>query len=451
MNSNQNQPREFDVVLGGENPAPVTGVVLGGIEGVKRRLESEIVDVRIKALNDALGYGDNGLDLLIEALKNDSLQIKRFASRLLKECGGNRGKQALLEFDHNLYFTKIDNWSFQEIDSHLNNDRNIENAYIFTNICIGEQEEHIIDDAFQYLKYFKYYNIQEQENTLDNLTEILKDAKFDKIEAFQCKYARPTSEKIVANYLINAKERLKNIKALYVGDKHDYEYKTSNVILGNISNILEAYPYLEALQVRGFGYDLSYLSFTPLKHRFLKTLIIETGYMLESKIIDQICELELPELEYLELWLGYDEEYEPQYYEDRNPDDDFNSIKKSALNNLLPIIRGEAFPNLKYLGLRSCNYTNAIAELIVHSPLLDNLVFLDLSMGNLTDEGADYLLDSPKINQLHALNLSMNILSSEVVKELSNLKCQVITEMQNKDSSYRYHVLSDYQHHIVYE
>ncbi|MEO0841370.1 MAG: hypothetical protein AAF063_20990 [Cyanobacteria bacterium J06643_5] len=57
MNSNQNQPREFDVVLGGENPAPVTGVVLGGIEGVKRRLESEIVDVRIKALNDALKYG----------------------------------------------------------------------------------------------------------------------------------------------------------------------------------------------------------------------------------------------------------------------------------------------------------------------------------------------------------------------------------------------------------
>ena len=91
MNSNQNQPREFDVVLGGENPAPVTGVVLGGIEGVKRRLESEIVDVKIKALNDALDYGDEGLDLVFKALENDSLQVQGFASRLLKESGGEKG------------------------------------------------------------------------------------------------------------------------------------------------------------------------------------------------------------------------------------------------------------------------------------------------------------------------------------------------------------------------
>ena len=67
-------------------------------------------------------------------------------------------------------------------------------------------------------------------------------------------------------------------------------------------------------------------------------MIVETGYMLDSEIIYQICELELPALEYLELWLGYDEEYEPQYCEYTNPDDDFNSIKQSVINNLLPII-----------------------------------------------------------------------------------------------------------------
>ncbi len=450
MNSNQNQPREFDVVLGGKNPAPVTGVVLGGIEGVKRRLQSEDDDVRIAALRDALNYGEAGLDLVIEALEDDSLQVKGFASRLLKEFGGEKGKQGLLKFDPYLYFTKIDNYNFQEIDDYFSDYENIDNAYTFTNSCIGEQENNI-DEAFEYLQYYKYYDIENQDNTLDDLLEILQDFKFNNIEAFQCKYARPTSEKLVANALINAKERLKNIKALYIGDKHDYEYNVSNVILGNMSPILEAYPNLEALQVRGFGYDLNYLSFTPLRHKCLQTLIVETGYMLESKIIDQICELELPALEYLELWLGNDEEYEPQYYEDRNPDDDFNSIKQSALNNLLPIITGKAFPNLKYLGLRSCNYSNAIAELIVHSPLLDNLVVLDLSMGNLTDEGADFFLDCPNINQLHTLDVSMNILSSEVVKELSNLKCRVITEMQAKDSSYRYHILSDYHHHIIYE
>ena len=110
------QPRKFDAVLGGNTPPPVTGVVLGGIEGVKRRLESEIVDVRIKALNDALNYGDEGLDLVIQALENDSLQVKSFASRLLKESGGEKGKQALLEFDPYLYFTKLDDWEVEEFN-----------------------------------------------------------------------------------------------------------------------------------------------------------------------------------------------------------------------------------------------------------------------------------------------------------------------------------------------
>ena len=68
MNNNQNQPREFDVVLGGKNPPPVTGVVLGGIEGVKRKLANPEIKVKIAGLYQALNYGDAGLDLIIEAL-----------------------------------------------------------------------------------------------------------------------------------------------------------------------------------------------------------------------------------------------------------------------------------------------------------------------------------------------------------------------------------------------
>lgn len=40
MSKNPNQPREYDAVLGGKTPPPVDGVVLGGLEGVKRRLNS---------------------------------------------------------------------------------------------------------------------------------------------------------------------------------------------------------------------------------------------------------------------------------------------------------------------------------------------------------------------------------------------------------------------------
>lgn len=33
-----NQPRENDAVLGGQYPPPASGVILGGLEGVKQRL-----------------------------------------------------------------------------------------------------------------------------------------------------------------------------------------------------------------------------------------------------------------------------------------------------------------------------------------------------------------------------------------------------------------------------
>ena len=81
MNNNQNQPREFDVVLGGENPAPVTGVVLGGIEGIKQRLANPDIKVKIAGLYQALNYGDAGLDLAKDALKNEPTQIKSTAIR----------------------------------------------------------------------------------------------------------------------------------------------------------------------------------------------------------------------------------------------------------------------------------------------------------------------------------------------------------------------------------
>lgn len=40
MSENPNQPREYDVVLGGKNPPPVDGVVLGGLAGAKQRFAS---------------------------------------------------------------------------------------------------------------------------------------------------------------------------------------------------------------------------------------------------------------------------------------------------------------------------------------------------------------------------------------------------------------------------
>ena len=85
MSENQNEPREYDVVRGGQNSIPVNAAVLGGIPGVKSRLASPIIEVRIAALSEALKYGEAGLDVIIQALHDESMQVKFAAYSLLKD------------------------------------------------------------------------------------------------------------------------------------------------------------------------------------------------------------------------------------------------------------------------------------------------------------------------------------------------------------------------------
>ena len=71
MTENPNQPKDYDAVLGGNTPA-YSGVVLGGIEGVKWRLENAQFELKVAALSEALKYGHSGLDVVLQALRNES-------------------------------------------------------------------------------------------------------------------------------------------------------------------------------------------------------------------------------------------------------------------------------------------------------------------------------------------------------------------------------------------
>lgn len=91
MTYNRNQPRAYDVVLGGQTPTPMYGAILGGLPGVKQRLSrshlgdspSHVVQ-RMNALKEALNYGVEGLELVIGALKDPSWQVQRTAYSLLQ-------------------------------------------------------------------------------------------------------------------------------------------------------------------------------------------------------------------------------------------------------------------------------------------------------------------------------------------------------------------------------
>ena len=93
--NNPQQPREYDAVLGGNSPSLEGAAVLGGIEGVKLRLKNPDVKVRIAALEQALNYGEQGLDLVIAGLKDESWDIQNAAYLILNKRTETKIKQIL--------------------------------------------------------------------------------------------------------------------------------------------------------------------------------------------------------------------------------------------------------------------------------------------------------------------------------------------------------------------
>ncbi|MEH2184402.1 hypothetical protein [Nostoc sp.] len=92
MNNNPNQPRVYDAVLGGKIPPPLSGVVLGGLEGVQNRLQSSVVEAQVSALSEALNYSDVGLEIVIQALHNQSGQVRLSAYNILRSRPTNHPK-----------------------------------------------------------------------------------------------------------------------------------------------------------------------------------------------------------------------------------------------------------------------------------------------------------------------------------------------------------------------
>ncbi len=77
-----NEPREYDAVLGGQNPPPINAAVLGDIAGVKHRLASPSVEVRLAAISDVINYGEAGLEAAIAVFDDADEQVRAIAAAL---------------------------------------------------------------------------------------------------------------------------------------------------------------------------------------------------------------------------------------------------------------------------------------------------------------------------------------------------------------------------------
>jgi len=225
-----------------------------------------------------------------------------------------------------------------------------------------------------------------------------------------------TSKEIVAQ-LAAAAERLPALRAIFMGEIIYEECELSWINQSDMSPLLSAYPRLEVLQIRG-GNELS---FSPIRHEGLQELVIESGGLGRSTL-RELFRCDFPNVESLRLLLG-----EANYGFD------------GSVEDLQPLLSGQLFPKLKYLGLLNSEIENEIAAVVVNSPIVDRIEQLDLSLGNLDNEGVRSLLQLKSKTNLNQLFLAHHYATEAAIEELKRtLPFEVVEEhRQEPDDEWR--------------
>ncbi|MET8336260.1 STM4015 family protein [Streptosporangium canum] len=229
-----------------------------------------------------------------------------------------------------------------------------------------------------------------------------------------------TSE-LPVRLLSGVADRLPNVRSIMLGDIESEESEISWIEHGDVTPLLEAFPLLEALHIRGG----SGLLLRPVRHEALHTLWFETGG-LPGRVVRAVADSDLPALENLEMWLGVSE-----YGGD------------ATVADLAPILSGERLPALRHLGLQDSEIQDEIAAAVASAPVVARLESLALSMGTLTDEGAEALLSGQPLTHLRRLDLHHHYLTGTMVKHVeaafAGTGVEVdLSEQEEPDDAWRY-------------
>ncbi|WP_031161260.1 STM4015 family protein [Streptosporangium roseum] len=229
-----------------------------------------------------------------------------------------------------------------------------------------------------------------------------------------------TSE-LPVRLLSGVADRLPNVRSIMLGDIESEESEISWIEHGDVTPLLEAFPLLEALHIRGG----SGLLLRPVRHEALHTLWFETGG-LPGRVVRAVADSDLPALENLEMWLGVSD-----YGGD------------ATVADLAPILSGERLPALRHLGLQDSEIQDEIAAAVASAPVVARLESLALSMGTLTDEGAEALLSGQPLTHLRRLDLHHHYLTGTMVKHVeaafAGTGVEVdLSEQEEPDDDWRY-------------
>lgn len=198
--------------------------------------------------------------------------------------------------------------------------------------------------------------------------------------------------------LVDAKDRLTALEAVFIGDLEQEQAEISWIEQSDVTPVLAAYPELREFGARGG----TGLEFPAVRHEHLRTLTFEAGG-LPAEVVRGVAASELPALEYLELWLGV-EEYSGT----------------ATVDDLAPILSGGRFPALHHLGLRNSEIQDEIAAAVAAAPVVARLTSLDLSLGVLTDVGATALLEGQPLTHLQWLDLHHHFVSDPIAQRMQD-------------------------------
>ncbi len=274
--------------------------------------------------------------------------------------------------------------------------------------------------ANAYRLRISYDDFEEDKSVEDLLVQFCNDPKATEVEELIIgiwDYEGGSSKELV-EALIEQKDKLPKLTHLMFGDITYHENEISWIEQGDVTPILKAYPNLEHFQVRGGNG----LKFSPISHPNLKTLIVETGG-LPSKTVKEIFNLDLPNLEHFEIWMG---------------DDNYGF--DGSVEDYTDLLSGKLYPKLKTLGLRNSKISDDLAKASKGAAIIDRIEVLDFSMGTMGDEGAQALLDNPKVKNLKSLNLRHHYMSEEMMEKLKDLGIEVNVDEQEEpeEEDYRY-------------
>jgi hypothetical protein len=341
---------ENDLVLGHGNSDNRSDVVLGGFDAIHSRYRNIDPLMRIVALKEAYKHGPKGLQLLHYALQDPELDVRLAAYRLARLM--HPQKQPPCNY-RNLFKT-LDSWNWD-----------VSNPDVIILKPTSRQS-----DSHNGLAW-----------STQKINEILA-IKGD-----------PALQKIKAIYIGDAMRSEDSYSWGQRSDKlgltEDKFYKKSHLDMANFAPILEAFPELEVLHVCGRMESYLYsLKPSDLCHSRLKSLIIETADQ-SSDILSALQAAQLPELQYLELWLGRDRYISYKYLAPLFED----------------LMSGKLFPNLRYLGLRSSGKVKELVDVFDVLSQPGPLAILDLSRGALSDCELENLLVLSKFHQFTVLDI----------------------------------------------